>query len=137
MPVVPQVEKLLDVYREQGPEKLETYAVPLLSWQDYQDIREESAAAAALPAGTSGRLLQGGSGDSRPRAVALGPGGSQTGSGGSGNKPGAAAAATDASRQAAPPTPPAVPEAAVGQDEGQDMASEAGSLDIDDLCGLD
>ena len=60
MPACLQVERLLDVYREQGPAQLETYVVPLLGWEELQTIKREAEAAgdspAALPASSSAPL---------------------------------------------------------------------------------
>ena len=57
-----QVERLLDVYQQEGgPARLESMAVPLLSWEDYKAIKEEPGAdVAALPAGASGAAAAGG-----------------------------------------------------------------------------
>jgi hypothetical protein len=104
LPPREQVERLLGVFEERGEAALEEYAVPLLSWSDYQAIKEEGAAP-ALPA------------------------------------PKDASVAVDRLLPRGAPAPAAP--AAVGGGAGEDplevaaAASEAGSLDLDDLCGLD
>jgi hypothetical protein len=59
------VGRLLSVYEQQGPAALEAYSVPLLSWEDYQAIKEQEGAGAApalLPPPAEARLLEEGSG---------------------------------------------------------------------------
>lgn len=103
-----QVERLLGVFEERGEAALEQYVVPLLSWSDFQAIKEEAAAPALLPpqdpSAAIKRLL--------PRSVPP-------------PREDSAASAT------------AQPCAGDCQLEGGGAASEAGSLDLDDLCGLD
>ena len=78
MPACLQVERLLDVYREQGPAQLETYVVPLLGWEELQTIKREAEAAgdspAALPASSSAPLAlpsSGGNGSGEEGASAV------------------------------------------------------------------
>lgn len=129
-----QVERLMLVFKENGPEKLEDYEVPLLSWDDYQAIKEQ---ALALPAGDStaaasdGRLLEG-----AERGAAGGE---------------AQARAVEAHSAAVQLAPPAGPRPAAGAAQAQegaglaagdedggldDGASEAGSIDVDDVDEL-
>ena len=154
-----QVERLLDVYQQEGgPERLESMSVPLLSWEDYKAIKEEgSAGVAALPAGDSGatgaggRLLPGAGGEGG--AVEAAAAEAAGGSAGSGVEPAAdgsrAEQAGSDSIPVAVKEPPAAnsgqradslgaaveaPAAAAADDE---TASESGSIDVDELCQLD
>ncbi|KAL4428216.1 hypothetical protein ABPG75_002305 [Micractinium tetrahymenae] len=129
------VERLMHVYESEGPERLETYEVPLLTWDDYQAIKEQPL---ALPAGDSaaaaagGRLLEGGSGGAaEARAAVAGEG------------------AAPASRAAVHPPPVVGPAlvTAAGREEAEEAGSndgvlddhggsEAGSIDVDDVDEL-
>lgn len=98
------MKRLLDVWHEGGAAQLEGYAMPLLSWEEYQACSQGDGANLALPAvaGESQRLLEG-------RGQAGGKGGC-----------GAGAAPKDA-----------------GAGGDSDAASEAGGVDVDELCQLD
>lgn len=128
----------MDVYRERGPEQLETYAVPLLSWDDYQAIKEEDTSAPALPAAASGivaldRLL----GTDR---ASTNDGGRQAGiDNGTSTKAGAGMDLDLDLGSNGPAAAHVIGDASGGplvSGEG-DEASEAGSFDLDELCGLD
>lgn len=122
--------------QQEGPEGLKAYEVPLLSWDDYQAIKEQPL---ALPAGSgvdaaaTGRLLESGAGRDTP----VGP---------AEERPPAVCGST---AQHSPPAGPAGPAVGAptpreeteqaGSDEGEldGGASEAGSFDVDELFELD
>lgn len=116
------------MYHQQGPERLEGFAVPLLSWEDYQAIRQEGAGAAALPAGggpaAEGRLLEGAQGGGAAGKAAQVQGAAAGAGVGAG-------AGSSGVRQAE------VAPAGAAAAGGDDAASEAGSVDIDELCALE
>jgi hypothetical protein len=155
-----QVVRLLDVYQQEGgPERLESMAVPLLSWEDYKAIKEEgSADVAALPAGASGATGAGGrllpAAGSKGGAVEAAAAEATRAGAGSGAQPaadgsGVAQAGNDgipnaATQPAATKLSPhtagmgAAAEAmAVAAGADNDTASESGSIDVDELCQLD
>ena len=106
----------MGVFESGGAQALEGYEVPLLSWDDYQAIRAGEAPA-ALEAGEAGaaargRLLEGG----KPGA-------------GAGGQEGACAAALEHSGSAGGAGGPG--------GDGDDGGSEAGSVDVEELCELD
>ncbi len=130
------MERLTHVLQQEGPEGLEAYEVPLLSWDDFQAIKEQPL---ALPAGSgtdaaaTGRLLKSGAGRDTPVRPAE-------------ERPPAVCGST---AQHVPPAGPAGPAAGgpapreeaeqAGSDEGEldGGASEAGSFDGDELFELD
>ena len=152
-----QVERLLGVYQGQGADALESYSVPLLSWEDLQTIREgDGTDVPALPPAQQQevRRLEAG-GSAAPAAQAGEESQKQDGGGGDASATGvlpaaeAAAAAThDASATAAggmhgAHTVEAAPAndddaASCSLDGGSDgAASEADSIDLEDLYALD
>ncbi|PSC70912.1 Tetratricopeptide repeat [Micractinium conductrix] len=151
------VERLLGVYQGQGADALESYSVPLLSWEDLQTIREgDGTDVPALPPAQQQevRRLEAG-GSAAPAAQAGEESQKQDGGGGDASATGvlpaaeAAAAAThDASATAAggmhgAHTVEAAPAndddaASCSLDGGSDgAASEADSIDLEDLYALD
>lgn len=136
----PQVDRLLDVYHGQGPAALEGYEVPLLSWDDYQAIKEVGEAAPALPAGDSsaaaakGRLLEGGSGGDRGENAGHEAKAARVSSAGE------ASVLSTSPSSAAREARGAVLAGGSGSQAGErdyDSTSEAGSIDVDELCELD
>lgn len=102
------------MYEQQGSEALEGYAVPLLSWQDYQAIREGAAPAALEGGAFSGsHLLEGG--------AAGGKGGEAAG-----ERAGGVVAGSGRHE-----------EAVAAEPSSDDVAGEAGSVDVEELCELD
>ena len=146
-----QVERLLDVYQQEGgPERLQSMAVPLLSWDDYKAIKEEgNAATSALPAGTSGmaaaggRLLPGGESKCEGGAVEAASAEAAGGSTGSNAVPGDGCGREGQEGSGGVPVAAGEPAAAddgphaTGGAAADDTASESGSVDIDELCQLD
>lgn len=140
-PLPAQVERLLDVLRQEGPERLEAYEVPLLSWDDYQAMKEEPL---ALPAGDGAAAAAGG----RLLADAA-SGAAGAAQAGAADERAAAAGGAAVQRVHASGPGPAGLAAGVsglhseaGSEEGEldGAASEAGSIDVeavDDLFELD
>ena len=52
LPLLPQVERVLGVYQEQGEEGLESYRVPLLSWEEVKALKGPDTV--GLPLGSEG-----------------------------------------------------------------------------------
>ncbi|PRW44407.1 UBA TS-N domain-containing [Chlorella sorokiniana] len=136
------VDRLLDVYHDQGPAALEGYEVPLLSWDEYQAIKEGGEAAPALPASdgamaaAKGRLLEGGGGDGSAADAGHEAKAARVGSAGEGSANTLSSAPSSAAREAHG----AVLAGGGGGQAGEqdfDTASEAGSVDVDELCELD
>lgn len=128
------------MYHGQGPAALESYEVPLLSWDDYQAIKAGGEAAPALPAGegaaasAKGRLLEGSSGEDGASDAGHDAKAARVDSAGAESV--ASAAPSSAAREARG----AVLAGGGGGQAGEkdyETASEAGSIDIDELCELD
>lgn len=139
----PQVDRLLDVYHGQGPAALESFEVPLLSWDDYQAIKAGGEAAPALPAGESaaaaakGRLLEGGSEDGSAGADAHEAKAARVGSAGQASATGVLSPAPSSAAREARGAVLAGGGGSQTDEKDFDSASEAGSIDVDELCELD
>lgn len=139
----PQVDRLLDVYHGQGPAALESFEVPLLSWDDYQAIKAGGEAAPALPAGESaaaaakGRLLEGGSEDGSAGAHAHEAKAARVGSAGQASATGMLSPAPSSAAREARGAVLASGGGSQTDEKDFESASEAGSIDVDELCELD